>query len=204
MLPPSRMRGDGSGRAPFADAFDRFRGRRAVNGGAGRRERQRNPAGADLDDDNVHDDLQLASRDLPGILRRPRYPANRRRDDNQQCQRQRIMSEQLHERGTRLPDQLRPRIAVAVTRSAQRGDGFRAPAHQRPTWPGVNGLGRKVDGCHLILGLRTRNNASNTTISTTDPGGRHDRSHPPQQTSRHRNTVKSPRFGMGRRAFYPA
>ena len=94
------------------------------SGGCGLRQRsvrgRKNPLGAILDDDELHDDLQLASCDVPNHM----FPAPgaigwldddrtgsgpRRQSDGEH-----VVRDELHDDAGHVPDDLRQNIAVAV------------------------------------------------------------------------------------------
>ncbi|MGD0025677.1 MAG: hypothetical protein ABSC37_13830, partial [Xanthobacteraceae bacterium] len=53
--------------------------------------KQRDPAGADLDHHELHDDLQLSGGELPNRVCRARYAADRCGDHHQQCDREHVL-----------------------------------------------------------------------------------------------------------------
>jgi hypothetical protein len=91
-------------------------------GGCGLRQRsirrRKNPLGANLDRDELHDGLQFAGGDLPDGLCRAWHGANQRRYCDQQCDFERVVPDQLLDPATYLPDDLRQNIAFAVIGAA--------------------------------------------------------------------------------------
>jgi len=87
-------------------------GNRGIRGRSVRR--RKNPLGANLDRDELHDDLQLSGGDVPSRLCRARHGADRRRHDDQQRQRERVVSDQLLHPANDVSDDLRPGITFAV------------------------------------------------------------------------------------------
>jgi hypothetical protein len=87
-------------------------------GGCGLRQRsgrrRKNPLSANLDRDELHDDLQFAGGDLPNCLRRARHGADQCRHDDQQCDLERVVPDQLLDPADKLPDDVRQNIAFAV------------------------------------------------------------------------------------------
>jgi hypothetical protein len=76
--------------------------------------RRKNPFGANLDPHELHDGLQFAGGDLPNCLRRARHGADQCRHDDQQCDLERVVPDQLLDPADKLPDDLRQNIAFAV------------------------------------------------------------------------------------------
>jgi hypothetical protein len=87
-------------------------------GGCGIRDgsvrRGKNPFGANLDRDELHDDLQFAGGDLPDRLCRAWHGADQRRYYDQQCDCECVVPDQLLDPATHLSDDLRQTVAVAV------------------------------------------------------------------------------------------
>jgi hypothetical protein len=86
--------------------------------GCGLRQRSvrqgKNPPGADLDRDELHDGLQFAGGDLPDCLCRAWHGADQCRHDDQQCDLERVVPDRLLDPADKLPDDLRQNIAFAV------------------------------------------------------------------------------------------
>lgn len=76
--------------------------------------RGQNPAGANVDGHELHDDLQLASRVVPSQLRRTWDGADGRRDHDRQCQCEHDMSAQLRDTAGFLSNDLWADFALAV------------------------------------------------------------------------------------------
>jgi hypothetical protein len=76
--------------------------------------RRKNPLGANLDRDELHDDLQFAGSDLPDRLCRAWYGADQRRYYDQQCDCECVVPDQLLDPATHLSDDLRQTVAFAV------------------------------------------------------------------------------------------
>ena len=76
--------------------------------------RGKNPPGANLDRDELHDDLQFAGGDLPDRLCRAWYGADQRRYSDQQCDCECVVPDQLLDPATHLSDDLRQTVAFAV------------------------------------------------------------------------------------------
>jgi hypothetical protein len=86
--------------------------------------RRKNPSGANLDHDELHDGLQCAGRDVPNHL----FPAagaigwfdddRTVPDPRPQSDREHVVRHELHDDATHVSDDLRQNIAVAVIRPA--------------------------------------------------------------------------------------
>ena len=74
----------------------------------------KNPAGANVNGHELHDDLQLAGRIVPSQLRRAWDGADRRCDHDRQCQCEHDMSAQLRDAAGFLSNHLRADFAFAV------------------------------------------------------------------------------------------
>jgi hypothetical protein len=95
-------------------------------GGAGNRRiggwcacHRKNPAGAILDDDELHDELQFAGGGVPVRLCCPGYAADWRGDGDQQRQCEHVLFAQLLDAAGFLSDDLRPGIAGTVVLPSQ-------------------------------------------------------------------------------------
>ena len=91
---------------------DRCGGSRRIFEGSGRR--RKSPLGAKLDRDEMHDDLQFASCELPNHLHRARHGADQCRHHDQQCDFERIVPDRLLDPADQLSDGLCQNITLAV------------------------------------------------------------------------------------------
>jgi hypothetical protein len=99
-------------------------------GGCGLRQRsacrRKNPLGANLDHDQLHDDLQCAGRDVPSGLFRTAgadgwYDNDGDRtgpEPRSQCDGEHVVRHELHDDTAHMSDDLRQNIALAVTGQA--------------------------------------------------------------------------------------
>jgi hypothetical protein len=84
--------------------------------------RRQNPLGANLDHDDLHDDLQCAGRDVPSGLFRTAGAGGRFDNDGDrtgpgprpQSDREHVVRHELHDDATHVSDDLRQNIAFAV------------------------------------------------------------------------------------------
>ena len=80
----------------------------ASPGACGLKEHQ---AGAILDGDQLHDDLQCGVGELPVVMRRSRHSADGRGDDDQQRDRQHGVPDGVHDLAAQLSDLVRARTS---------------------------------------------------------------------------------------------
>jgi hypothetical protein len=77
-------------------------------------ERRKNQVGADRGCDQLHDELQFDGGELPGRLRCPGHSAYDFGDDNQQCNRQLVVPDELHHLADQLSDVVCQDFTLAV------------------------------------------------------------------------------------------